>query len=47
VNAGGLRVYPPGQTASKLVPFPFRACSRSGPGYLSVEAVQKGIITNG
>jgi hypothetical protein len=43
VTAAGLRVYPPGQTASKVVPFPFRACSRSGPLILSVEAVQKGI----
>ncbi len=47
VTAAGLRVYPPGQTASKLIPFPFRACSRSGPTYLSVEAIQKGIVSNG
>jgi hypothetical protein len=40
VNAAGLRVYPPNQTTSKIVPFPFRACSRNGPVYLSVEAVQ-------
>ena len=39
VSAAGLRVYPPNQTAAKLVPFPFDACSRSGPVYLSVEAV--------
>jgi hypothetical protein len=39
VSAAGLRVYPPNQTASKLVPFPFDACSRIGPVYLSVEAV--------
>jgi hypothetical protein len=42
VTAAGLRVYPPGQTASKLVPFPFLACSRSGSNYLSVETVQPG-----
>jgi hypothetical protein len=42
-TAAGLRVYPPGQTAAKAVPYPFLACSRSGPGYLSVEAVQAGI----
>jgi hypothetical protein len=42
VTAAGLRVYPPGQMASKRVPYPFGACSRSGPGYLSVEAVQAG-----
>ena len=42
VNAAGLRVYPPGQTASKLVPYPFLACSRTGSNYLSVEAAQPG-----
>ncbi len=39
VAAAGLRVYPPNQTSAKLVPFPFGACSRRGPGYLSVEPV--------
>ena len=39
VSAAGLRVYPPNQTAAKLIPFPFDACSRTGPVYLSVEAV--------
>ena len=42
VTAAGLRVYPPGQTVSKLVPFPFLACSRSGSNYLSVEAALPG-----
>jgi Protein of unknown function (DUF4232) len=42
VTAAGLRVYPPGQTASKVVPYPFLACSRSGSNYLSVEAAQPG-----
>ena len=41
VPAAGLRVYPPNQTASKVVPFPFSACSRSGPVYLSVRVVTK------
>lgn len=41
VTAAGLRVYPPNQTAAKVVPFLFRACSRRGPVYLSVEVVQK------
>ncbi len=41
VTAAGLRVYPPNQTAAKLVPFPFRACSRTGPIYLRVQATQK------
>jgi hypothetical protein len=39
VTAAGLRVYPPNQTAAKYVPFPFSACSRTGPTYLSVQAV--------
>ena len=43
VTAAGLRVYPPGQTASKMVPYPFRACSYSGPAYLQVAAVQAGL----
>jgi hypothetical protein len=37
--AAGLRVFPPNQTASKVVPFPFQACSRTGPVYLGVKAV--------
>ena len=41
VTAAGLRVFPPNQTASKVVPFPFRACSRAGPVYLMVRAVRK------
>ena len=41
LTAAGLRVYPPNQTASKVVPFPFSACSRSRPVYLSVRVVQK------
>jgi hypothetical protein len=42
VKAAGLRVYPPNQTASKVVPFPFDACSRRGPVYLRVAAVTNG-----
>ena len=40
--AAGLRIYPPNQTASKVVPIPFNACSRTGPVYLSVKAVSAG-----
>ena len=40
--AAGLRVYPPNQTAPRLVPIPFNACSRSGPVYLHVRAVTPG-----
>ena len=39
VTAAGLRVYPPNQKGAKVVPFPFRACSRVGPVYLHVQAV--------
>jgi hypothetical protein len=39
-TAAGLRVYPPNQFASKVVPFPFRACSRTGVDYLTVEVVR-------
>lgn len=41
VTAAGLRVFPPQQGASKVVPFPFRACSRTGTGYLTVQAAQR------
>jgi hypothetical protein len=37
-TAAGLRVYPPNQTASKLVPLPFGVCS-SGRSNLSIQAV--------
>jgi len=37
--AAALRVYPPNQTASKVVPLPFEACSRTGPVILNVKAV--------
>jgi hypothetical protein len=40
VTAAGLRVSPPGQAASKIVPFPFGACSRSGPVYLTIMTVR-------
>jgi hypothetical protein len=39
VTAAGLRVFPPGQRASKVVPFPFQACSRAGQSVLSVRTV--------
>jgi hypothetical protein len=40
VRAAGLRVYPPGAFRSAVVPFRFRACSRKGPVFLDVTAVQ-------
>lgn len=46
ISAAGLRVYPPGQTTSKVVAFPFAACAKNGPRYLHVEAVQKDVVLN-
>lgn len=40
VTAAGLRVHPPGQTKTRVVPFPFSACSKSGPIYLTTRPVQ-------
>ena len=40
VTAAGVRVYPPNQTASRVVPFPFAACSHHADGVLSVRAVR-------
>jgi len=39
-TAAGFRVYPPGQSASKVVPFPFRTCSAAGQSAISVRAVK-------
>jgi hypothetical protein len=40
VTAAGPRIYPPNQTASKVVPFPFSACSHKGPIDLSIAPVK-------
>jgi hypothetical protein len=40
VTAAGLRVYPPNQFASKLVPYPFGACT-TGRVFMRVGAVHK------
>ena len=42
VNAAGLRVYPPNQTQSRVAPYPFSACSKSGPIYLRIGPMQSG-----
>jgi hypothetical protein len=42
-TAGALRVFPPGERASRLVPFAFQACSKPGPIFLSVRAVAPGV----
>ena len=40
VMAAGLRVYPPGQSASKAIPYPFSACSTRQP-FMTAGLVQK------
>jgi len=40
VTAAGLRVTPPGQSQSKLIPLPFATCSRTGQKTLSIGVVQ-------
>jgi Domain of unknown function (DUF4232) len=40
VTAAGLRVSPPGQSSSRLVPLPFATCSRAGQKTLSVGVVK-------
>lgn len=42
VTAAGVRVAPPGQRGTRMVPFPFQACSRTGAPVLSVRAVGAG-----
>jgi hypothetical protein len=42
VEAAGLRVFLPHQSASKLVPYPFKACSNTSTRYLSARAIQRG-----
>lgn len=39
VTAAGLRVYPPNQAKSRVAPFPFTACSKRGPIYLTAGPV--------
>jgi len=41
VTAAGFRVFPPNQTRAKVVPFPFGACSASGPMFMFVQPVTK------
>lgn len=41
VTAAGLRVYPPNQKESTVVPYPFVACAKAGPVFLHVEAIQR------
>jgi hypothetical protein len=45
VTAAGIGVTPPGQSAVRVLPYPFVACSKSGPRYLHIEAIQKYVAT--
>jgi uncharacterized protein DUF4232 len=40
-TAAGLRVYAPGVTLARTVPFPFLACSKAGPVTLHTQSVQR------
>ncbi len=42
VTAAGLRVYPPNQFTSKVVPYPLGACARTGPVLMHAGPVQTG-----
>jgi len=42
VNAMGLKVYPPNNTAATIVDFPFQACAKSGPVFLTVRTTVAG-----
>jgi hypothetical protein len=45
ITAAGLRVYPPNQKESTVVPYPFVACAKTGPRVLHVESVQRYLAT--
>lgn len=46
-TAAGLRVYPPNQTASKVVPYPLQACAHTGPVYIHASPVARSIVPIG
>jgi Protein of unknown function (DUF4232) len=41
-TAAGLRVYPPNQTASTVIPYPLRACAHTGPVWIHAGPVTPG-----
>lgn len=41
-NAVGLRVFPPNDSAATVVSFPFRACKKKGPRFLTVRTTVTG-----
>jgi hypothetical protein len=42
-TASFLHVYPPAERRAEDIPFRFRACSKPGPIFLSVEPIQRGV----
>ena len=41
-TAAGLRVYPPGQTTAKVIPYPLQACAHNGPVWMNAGPVTPG-----
>jgi Protein of unknown function (DUF4232) len=41
-TAAGLRVYPPNQTASTVIPYPLQACAHAGPVWIHAGPVTPG-----
>jgi hypothetical protein len=41
-TAAGLRVYPPNQTASTVIPYPLQACAHTGPVWIHAGPVTPG-----
>jgi hypothetical protein len=41
-TAAGLRVYPPNQTGSTVIPYPLRACAHTGPVWIHAGPVTPG-----
>ncbi len=39
--AAGFRVYPPGESASKVVPYPFRTCANAHESVMRVRALER------
>jgi Protein of unknown function (DUF4232) len=42
-TATALRVFPPGSRSASFIPYTFQACSLTGPIFITVQAVQKGL----
>lgn len=42
-TATALRVFPPGSRSASFIPYTFQGCSLTGPIFMTVQAVQKGL----